>query len=134
MDKPLVFCRASVDPGNGKTIDTWELIPVGPSPVLHAVWDRNLQKLAVQFDSVKESVVPFMKQGGSKAKPKPEIGERREERYYITRISDHDAVEAILKNFVANYKDQEWKLEPIPEEEVPGPEPVDSEPSVIQNV
>ena len=128
-NKPLIFCNASVPVRNGEnvtTIETWELIPIGPSPLLHAVWDRNDQKLAVQFDSVKESVVPYIKQGSSKAKPTQELAERKEEKYYITRIADVAAIQAIMDNFVANYDGQEWKLDPLPVEQLEGPVEVES--------
>lgn len=108
MSKNLVFCNAEINTPDGKTVKTWELVCFGQSPVLHAIWSPKDQKLVVQFDSVKEGIVPDYKRSNS---GKVTENQRRMDQYYITRISDKDAIQSILDNFVINYKDQHWLIE-----------------------
>lgn len=115
MSKPLVYVNTKVRlnqiPG---PVDAWELISIEDCPIMHAAWNPDKQALVVQFSSVKENFVDFPIQ--NKKTGKVQMQERRADMYYRLTIEDHDAIQFILDNYVANFKNQNWKIG-LPEQE-----------------
>lgn len=107
--KPLVYVNTKVriDAQTTDEVDSWELVAFGDCPIMHAAWNPKTQLLVCQINSVKENFVDFPVRTKSGA---VNIQERRAEVYYRVTLSDKDAIQYILENFVGNYKGQDWKI------------------------
>lgn len=106
MSKPLVFVQTKVKvDANPEDFDSWELLAFGDCPIMHAAYNPVKQALVCQFSSVKENFVDYPTQGKN---GKVSMQERRAEQYYRQVVTDKEAIQYILDNYVGNYDGQEW--------------------------
>jgi hypothetical protein len=91
---------------DGQDVDSWELIAVLPSSLMHAVWNPERQGLVCQLNSVKENFVDYPVQQKGQVKWQ----ERRAEQYYRITIYDKKAIQDILDTFVVNYGGEDWQV------------------------
>lgn len=109
MSKPLVFVRTKIKvEGTEGELDSWELIALLPSPLMHAAWNPIKGMLVCQFDSVKEGFENTPKQDQKTKKVTFSLG--RIDTYYRVTISDAEAIQYILENYVGNYTGQDWNM------------------------
>lgn len=111
MTKPFLFVNTTVTVGDGTPVNSWELINIGDSTLMHAAWNPEQSLLVCQFNSIKESIIPYpvMKKNGKT----PEMQERRVDQYYRITIGDKDAIKYLLTELCANYTNQEWDIKHI---------------------
>lgn len=108
MTKPLVYVKTQVKvDSNPDPIESWELLALGECPVMHAAYNPVTQGLVCQFNSIKENLVDIPKQN---SKGKISFQEKRAEQYYRVVVTDKDAIQHILDNFVSNYAGQDWNV------------------------
>lgn len=106
MSKPLVFVQTKVKvDSNPEEYDSWELLAFADCPIMHAAYNPIKQSLVCQFNSVKENFVDYPTQNKA---GKVTLTERRAEQYYRQVVTDKEAIQYILDNYVGNYDGQEW--------------------------
>src|SRR5690349_12443386 len=103
MDKNLVFTELLVQGGpNGEAVKTWMLLPFGPSPIRQAMWSPPMQTLICEWTHSFKALTKVDKKG-SKGQSKG-TEQRMMDKYFMMNISDVQAIQAILDNFVVNYE------------------------------
>jgi hypothetical protein len=111
LSKNLIYSELKVNGPDGSAMSTWQLLPFGPNPLMHAMWHPVLKALICQYDSIKENLVELPKPSAKVANKKPQMQERKVQQYYTINITDVGAIQAILDNFVVNYNGQDWQVE-----------------------
>jgi hypothetical protein len=110
MTKPFLFIETTITVSDGSQIESWELINVGDSSIMHAAWNPEKELLVCQFDSVKETIVPYpmvAKNG------KTTLQDKRVDQYYRITFTDKAAVKYILDNLCMNYTNQKWDIKHV---------------------
>ncbi len=111
--KNLLFVKTQVEfrdrknPEIAHPVSTWELLPIGNTPILHAMWNPESQTLVINYNSSKDTAIPE----NQVVKNKLEQIIRWRPKYYNVSVSDRDAIIHLLKTQVDNFTDDtEWEI------------------------